>query len=319
MFGTAASATVAGLTKYLPPAWEHAFSEMRACRPLYLRVLPALYHKIHYPPHTMSSIRERLLAAEDELLSAFIEGSSAIVSLTGKWELLQEDVAAAIASSSLDVETIDLAVAVSSRIEIIASSFEDVIGVTDEVHTSLDAELDTIFSQLALDDLEGEQIHQTVVPAATPTVPIHVAHEDPRLQPSIPSSVSLNPLLIFLLASCRPADRAWSYSSRVPSLVSDSGSDSDSDEENDELDNMPVSLIGKRCRDWAYGDNGDCFKLKRPRLAISSCALTRADIVRVDMRLTIPTMSSSGHALWAKHSRQTILLHHISVTMPLVS
>lgn len=104
----------------------------------------------------MLSLRERLLAAADQLLTAIMEGDDAVESFGGHWNTLLDDIDCAMSSSTIDDDTLTLVHAVSSQIAIIATSFQDIASATQTIQDSMSTELNDVLGNISFGDLEME-------------------------------------------------------------------------------------------------------------------------------------------------------------------
>ncbi|EMD41908.1 HD1 protein [Gelatoporia subvermispora B] len=97
----------------------------------------------------MSTIRDRLQAAEEELLLAVNAGnnSGALQRFDERWSALQAEVLAASQAGTIDADTIQLAQAVSGRVAIIAQAFIDLDETAERLGQQLARKVDRIVNQ----------------------------------------------------------------------------------------------------------------------------------------------------------------------------
>lgn len=98
----------------------------------------------------MASLKTRLLDAHDDFLFALQAGESAVYVFEEQWCKLSEEIEVAAGSGMLDDETIALAHTVSMHIEIVASSFGDVLTATDVIHEEMTTQMDELFAHMSL-------------------------------------------------------------------------------------------------------------------------------------------------------------------------
>ena len=137
-----------------------------------------------------TTIRKRLLCVED-FLSAVATGGAALEDFADKLAALADDVEHAIASSLLDEDTMSLAATIFLRVEILASSFQDILETTSSLEASMKGELEDTFARLSVDsdECETDPLLQHLPegvsywPSSGETIDIHVcAHFYPSTQ-----------------------------------------------------------------------------------------------------------------------------------------
>ncbi|KZT02452.1 uncharacterized protein LAESUDRAFT_815304 [Laetiporus sulphureus 93-53] len=100
------------------------------------------------------SIRSRLLDAEDKLLSTVIDGPAAIEAFDHYWTALLHDVDNALLSEAgLDADTISLAHATSSRIAILADTFQSMQADYDALTSAMVDDLEDALRRTTLQDI----------------------------------------------------------------------------------------------------------------------------------------------------------------------
>lgn len=105
----------------------------------------------------MLSLRERLLVAEHDFLVAVSAGTDAIDNFGSQWDLILEELNVAMQSSDADADILRLAADVSFRIEICASTFQDVLGAAESIETNMEDELQAVFAELSLNDVVEDE------------------------------------------------------------------------------------------------------------------------------------------------------------------
>ncbi|KAI0936810.1 hypothetical protein AcV5_004857 [Taiwanofungus camphoratus] len=181
----------------------------------------------------MTDIRERLLRVEDDLLSAIVEGTSAIETFDKSWSNLRRDIDIAIQDSSLDDETVSMAYFVSSRIAIYASTFYDLYVDYEDLTSNMVGEVETIMSRLTLGDTSS----------SAPPLPLRPSSVDEDLL------CSVGPLKTDTMRSSvdhghiSPSRSPHGHIPREPSLFSCSSSD-----ENEDEDLPPEPMVGNKRR-----------------------------------------------------------------------
>jgi hypothetical protein len=114
----------------------------------------------------MTSIRQRLLLAEDAFLCAMVEGTSAMESFDRQWAALLQDVEGGIQSSAFDEETIELARTTALRIAVFAESFESLQAKCQVLTSSMMDEVDTILSRMTISDTSSPSHVSPTITAA---------------------------------------------------------------------------------------------------------------------------------------------------------
>ncbi|KAL7285447.1 hypothetical protein ACG7TL_000544 [Trametes sanguinea] len=101
---------------------------------------------------TTSSLKERLLSAEDDFLSALADGSDALFAFTNRWERLVQDVDAAIQANCLDTDVSALAHVTSMRIATLADASDELYATYESCTTQLIDQIQVVMSDLTLLD-----------------------------------------------------------------------------------------------------------------------------------------------------------------------
>lgn len=99
-----------------------------------------------------SSLRQRLLLVERDLLDAIPAGVDAVEQFQERWTSLQNDVHAAIAQSTLSDETIELAHRTASAISILAEGFMNLHNHYEIVRSNQRTDLEAILDRITLTD-----------------------------------------------------------------------------------------------------------------------------------------------------------------------
>ena len=99
-----------------------------------------------------SSLYAKLLSAEQELLLSLSQGPAAVDAFDQSWSAIQKQLENAIASSEVNEETLTLAHHVFSRVEILSSRFLELYEQADVFTSSLQKDLDDLFSTMSLED-----------------------------------------------------------------------------------------------------------------------------------------------------------------------
>ena len=108
----------------------------------------------------MSSLRQRLLAAESDFLAALGSGDGTLVTFNDHWERLLADVDSALETASLDSETASLAHTVTLRLVTLADASAEIYSSCNALTTQLMDQVDTLMSELTLLDRPQTEILQ---------------------------------------------------------------------------------------------------------------------------------------------------------------
>ncbi|KAM5533948.1 hypothetical protein V8D89_012373 [Ganoderma adspersum] len=100
----------------------------------------------------MSSLKDRLLSAEDDYLTALISGEDAMIAFEIHWEAILAEIDAAYESTGLDSSTITLAHTTSLRIATLADTSIELFDSYNSITSQLMVQLDHCMYALTLDD-----------------------------------------------------------------------------------------------------------------------------------------------------------------------
>lgn len=100
----------------------------------------------------MLSIKSRLLAAEEEFVSALTRGEHAVLEFNERWEALVEELNGVYDSAELEPELCTLAHTTAVRVAALADASIDVFNSCDSVAVRLMDQLDTLMFDLTLHD-----------------------------------------------------------------------------------------------------------------------------------------------------------------------
>lgn len=100
----------------------------------------------------MLSLKDRLLAAEDDFLTALREGGQSIVTFDQHWTSLFEDIQLAEDNGDVDTETLELAHTTAVRLSILSEASVDIINTHNSITCNLMGQLDSLMSELSLSD-----------------------------------------------------------------------------------------------------------------------------------------------------------------------
>lgn len=119
----------------------------------------------------MISLKDKLLLAEEDFLSALSGGEKALLAFEDRWQSLMEDVEAAAASQEFDLDTSSLIHTTALRIATLADTSVALFTSYDTLTAELVGELDSMLSELSLSDhtpsrLEHPQFLSTSSPSA---------------------------------------------------------------------------------------------------------------------------------------------------------
>ena len=113
-----------------------------------------------------SSVVQRLMRMEEDLLDAIISDGAALEQCAQNWSQLSIDIKAATVSQQLQDTTIQLAHTVFSRVYLLSSSISS-------TWKELDKDMSDLFAAMSLSE-QPPDIHGTSVPRATSTLPLYV-------------------------------------------------------------------------------------------------------------------------------------------------
>ncbi|KAJ8488500.1 hypothetical protein ONZ51_g3521 [Trametes cubensis] len=142
----------------------------------------------------MSSLRERLISAEDEFYNALIEGDDAVALFNMRWEVLLDDVNASFDAAALDTETITLAHTTALRIATLADTSIELFSSYDRFTTKLVDDLNTLMSELTFDDTPREPMSRVVAEKPLSSMPYTGTVPEPPLLRRRDDDAGVNPL-----------------------------------------------------------------------------------------------------------------------------
>ncbi|KAI0719960.1 hypothetical protein C8T65DRAFT_826602 [Cerioporus squamosus] len=117
----------------------------------------------------MTSLRDRLLSAEDNFLTALDRGGDALSAFDQFWETLMADVELAMDSNSLDDETSTLVQTTTLRIAALADASIDLVQIQDTFTAQLMDQLEGLVSEITLVDYSPNmRARSSSLPYASP-------------------------------------------------------------------------------------------------------------------------------------------------------
>lgn len=130
------------------------------------------------------STRTRLLNSEADFLKALSSGGTALDAFDQQWAVLRDECERAQEQGTLSKSDLELAVGVASRIGIVGDAFAELYATSAQITSSLLADVETILTQLSLDDVVVERLPSTIIKES----PEHNSIPRNRLPPYVPSA-----------------------------------------------------------------------------------------------------------------------------------